>query len=206
MQTRIEKLKEHLALRKAKRDLLKEQSQRLQKNLEELAESSQDHADALPLVLQVGKMYREAALSKVETLVTQALQAVFEKPYEFRLLAVEKRGQVELTPRVFDGELELDPVASMGGGVVDVISIALRVVLWTMSANRTDPVLVLDEPARLVNSDSSVANLSVFLQKLSSSLEVQFLVVTNRPGLAQAADRRFTVVKEGGVANVVRDT
>ena len=164
--------------------------------------SQNSHLEALPISIQVGQAYRELALKEVQSLVSQALTAVFERPYECKLTQVVKRGQTEVSITVIDGDLEMDPVTSMGGGILDVISLALRVVVWTLMPNRTDGVIILDEPARLVNSETSVKNLGSLLNLLSESLSVQFIVVTNRPALSLGASRVFEVSKEGNESRV----
>ena len=159
--------------------------------------SQADHAVASQIALKVSYLYKSLALQEVERLVSQALNAVFQRQYECRLVQTSKRDQSEVSIVILDGSREMDPVTSMGGGILDVISLALRVVIWALSPRRTDAIMVLDEPARLVNSDQSVSNLADLLKLLSQSLAVQFLVVTNRHGLSKSADAVFEVTKHG---------
>lgn len=174
--------------------------------LSNLLKSQKAHAEALPIAIQVGQAYRELALKEVQTLVSKALTAVFDRPYECKLTQEVKRGQPEVSLTVVDNGREMDPVTSMGGGIVDVISLALRVVVWTLMPNKTDGVIILDEPARLVNSDSSVKNLGALLKLLSESLGVQFIVVTNRNSLSLEASSVFEVSKEGNESRVTART
>ncbi len=202
LEERLLNLDHYLAKAEGAHELI---AQELSGKLDQLAvaESSQKaHIEALPISIQIGQAYRELALGEVQSLVSQALTAVFERPYECKLTQVVKRGQPEVSITVVDSGREMDPVTSMGGGILDVISLALRVVVWTLMPNRTDGVIILDEPARLVNSETSVKNLSSLLKLLSKSLSVQFIVVTNRPALSTGASRVFEVSREGNESRI----
>lgn len=188
----------------ARRDVLLQNMERDRVRLEDLRQQEQDHVDAIPIVLKIGQIYRQISLDKIESLVTSALRVVFEHPYTFKLKQEEKRGQIELTPLVLDGDLELEPASSMGGGVIDILSIALRIVLWSMMEDKPDAVMVMDEPARHVNSERSVRNLATLFDQVSKSMGLQFIVVTNRPNLAHRADAVFEVSKRGGRSQVER--
>lgn len=200
--SRLAKLDGYLTKVEGAHELLKSE---LEGKLSQLASAKVDqqaHLEALPIAVQVGQAYRELALKEVQDLISQALTAVFERPYECKLTQSVKRGQPEVAITVVDDGREMDPVSSMGGGIVDVISLAIRVVVWTLMPNRTDGVIILDEPARLVNSDSSVRNLGSLLRLLSDALAVQFIVVTNRPALSLGASRVFEVSKSGNESRV----
>jgi DNA repair exonuclease SbcCD ATPase subunit len=202
LESRLSRVDKHLAKVEGAHELVELE---LAGKLAQLASaklSQKSHLEALPVSIQVGQAYRELALNEVQSLVSQALTAVFERPYECRLTQVVKRGQPEVSITVVDGDREMDPVTSMGGGILDVISLALRVVVWTLMPNKTDGVIILDEPARLVNSETSVKNLGSLLKLLSESLSVQFIVVTNRPALSLGASRVFEVSKEGNESRV----
>lgn len=186
----------------ARRDVLRQSVAKNRDRLEDLSRQEQDHVDAIPIVLKIGQVHRQLSLEKIEALVTSALKVVFEHPYTFKLKQEEKRGQIELVPVVIDGDLELEPASSMGGGIVDILSIALRIILWSMMADRSDPVLVMDEPARHVNSERSVRNLASLFEQVSKSMGIQFVIVTNRPALSHKADAVFSIHKSAGESRV----
>jgi DNA repair exonuclease SbcCD ATPase subunit len=182
----------------ARREILSQQLASSRERVASIIESEQDHVDALPIILKIGQLHRQFSLDKIESLVTSALRVVFEHPYTFKLRQEEKRGQIELVPIVIDGDLELEPASSMGGGIIDVLSIALRIILWSMMKDKPESVMVMDEPARHVNSEKSVKNLATLFEQVSKSMGLQFIVVTNRPALSHNADLVYKVRKSKG--------
>lgn len=164
----------------------------------------QEYTEATDLLIKIGTSHRNLALSKIESLLTTSLQAVFDHPYTCSLTAEEKRGQIELSLSVKDNGLELDPATQMGGGVVDILSLSLRVVLWSMAKKRTDHLIILDEPVRMV-SESYVANVAQMIKKLSDSLGIQFVIVTHREALTYASDRTFRVTKTDGTSSIMME-
>jgi len=171
-------------------------------SLAALAEQSRVEQLAHDTVTAIDIVYRKLALDRVEQLVTIGLQAIFEHDYAFRFHVEPKRGQAETTIIISDQGKDLDPTTEMGGSVVDVVSLLLRVVLWTQMHERSAPLFLLDEPARMVSAQYRPA-LAAFLQRLSKELQVQFFIVTHEPAIASSADRVFEVTKDGqGVSHV----
>lgn len=179
----------------ATRDRLRDDHRATEAQIEPLRQSVADHTQATTILTKVSAAHRKLSVSRIERLVTASLQAVFERPYEFRVSIEEKRGQVEAAFSVKEGDLELDPTSEMGGGVVDVISITLRVVLWSKRRKRTEAIMAMDEPARMV-AEEYIKNVAMMIKKLSGLMSIQFLLVTHRDALAEAADRTFRVRKD----------
>ena len=89
----------------------------------------------------------------VAGVVTESLNSVYpDNPYEFRLEFRESAGKTVVDTLLYrDGE-PLDPLASTGGGVWDVLAFALRVALLVLTAtDKTRKLLVLDEPAKYLH-------------------------------------------------------
>jgi len=164
-------------------------------------EQLRHHEQARDLLLKIGTLYRKVSVDRINALVTMGLRSVFNRNYQYHLAAEEKRGQVEMSQSVRIGGLELDPQSSMGGGIVDVVSFCLRVVVWSMMKSRTQPVMVLDEPFRCVSS-GHVDAAAALLKKISLKMGIQFVVVTHNPALANAADKTFEVLFKDGESTV----
>ena len=77
-----------------------------------------------------------------------------------------------------------------GGGVVDVVCFALRVVAWSLS--QTSPVLILDEPFKWVSMGLRPI-CGQLLRGISDRLGLQIIMVTHDPELVEQADRIFLV-------------
>lgn len=124
----------------------------------------------------------------VESLVQNALDAVFPTAYIFKMDFVLRRNQTEVDIWLdMEGE-PVDPMDAAGGGVVDVVSFALRVVAWSLSS--TSPILLLDEPMKWVSAGRRKV-CGELIQEVASKLGLQILMVTHDPDLVERADRIF---------------
>lgn len=176
----------------AKRDLHRDRIVEIEESLPKLQAEISDRDKALDLLLKIGAVYRKVSVERINSLVTMGLQAVFGRPYKYALTPEEKRGQIELSQAVRIEGMELDPATAMGGGVVDVVSFCLRVVVWSMMKHRSAPLMVLDEPFRCV-SNEHVESAASLIKKISTKMGIQFLVVTHNESLASSGDKTYEV-------------
>lgn len=136
-------------------------------------------AEATEIVNAVAKQLQQNAHTRIATIVTHCLQAVFEKNYEFKILFETKRNKTEAKLAfLWDGQTLDDPTNEAGLGVVDVAAFALRLasVLEARPAGRR--LLVLDEPFKFV-SEGYLENVRVMLEGLAERLGVQIIMVTH---------------------------
>lgn len=163
--------------------------------------------EAANFVTAVARRVQESIEVGVSGVVGEALKAVFgDRSYGFRLKFKSRtgdRGTGEAELSFLDAdENPIDPMASCGGGAVDVAAFALRVALWTITRPRTRPVMILDEPFRFLSRDLKPLA-GGFLRELSAELGLQFIIVTHDQAIVEAADRVFRVTKgDDGVSTV----
>lgn len=142
----------------------------------------------------------------IEELVSLALQSVFGEEYSFTLEFHERRGQSEMEPVIMWQDERLSPRDEVGGGVVDVASFALRLVLWALSAKRSAPVFLLDEPFKFLSKDRTEAAADM-LKGVAELLGIQIIMVSHDEGLVKAADKSWTVRRNSkGIAEVIENT
>lgn len=115
------------------RKILEKQAS-LQESLKEIHEEGECLEQVRLLLLEAAKHAREQGRRQVELLVTQALQFVFGADMEFKVVVEEKRDRPEaefFVCSTYEGDykVETTPEDARGGGVVDVISLALRLAL-----------------------------------------------------------------------------
>ena len=123
---------------------------------------------------------QDRVYGKIATTVTKCLQAVFDNPYEFKIIVDKKRGKAEARlVFVRDGE-EFDPVEEAGGGVLDVAAFALRIA--TISTGKKQTVF-LDEPAKHLSKEY-LPRFASLLETLSKTMNIQFILVTHSEDLA----------------------
>lgn len=158
-----------------------------------LAEQAyRDALKAREVINIVAKETQQQLEMRITNIVTMALAAVFPDPYEFKLVFNERRNQTEADLLlVRDGE-ELSPVEGAGGGVLDVVSFALRIAVLLMSNYRR--VIILDEPFRHLSADLQ-SKASEMMKMLSDKLGIQFIMVSHEEGIIDCADNIITIKK-----------
>src|SRR5690606_22331285 len=114
--------------------------------------------------------------------VTRCLQSIFDKPYEFQIKFLQKRGRTE-AQMVFvrDGQ-EIDPLTASGGGVIDVAAFALRMASLMLSRPTPRRIIILDEPFKFV-SEGRRPQIRQLLEELSEQTGFVFLMTTHIPEL-----------------------
>lgn len=135
--------------------------------------------EALALAQAVAKRIQEEAHRRVSDIVTRSLAAIFDEPYEFRILFEEKRGRTEARLVFYREGVEFDPMDAAGGGVVDVAAFALRLSCILLSQPPLQRIMVLDEPFRFVSAEYR-PRVAALLMSLAKELGCQFIIVTHQ--------------------------
>ena len=209
----LKNLKDDIEQKKAEYNNQKGQKEQLEKNKKEIIndlEQCRDKIDLLDQVniylQQVSDYARQQAKEQIEALVTQALQFVFGEQFSFEVEIEEKRSrpaaEFYVVSEYEDQKIKNRPQNARGGGVVDVVSLALRVaVLQTFSRPKILGPLVLDEPTKHV-SEEYITQVTKFLKNVSEMYGRQIIVVTHQQHLSQVADKAFLVELEGSKSQV----
>lgn len=139
---------------------------------------------------------------RVESLVTRGLRAVFGRAdLEFFFEPRVHGGIVGIVPalrsKFGDRTIEVGIVEGHGGGIADVISFLLRVVVLSLARPKLTPFLVLDEPFRHVSLEY-LRGCAQLLKELNRSAGIQFFLVTHKPDLLDAADVVYRSSNEDG--------
>jgi DNA repair exonuclease SbcCD ATPase subunit len=133
----------------------------------------------------------------VETLVTSALQTVYDRPLEFKLLFERRSGRLHCIPKVYENGEEFELDEELGGGAIDVVSFAFRVVLWSLQVPKSRATFVLDEPMKFVGKGELLERAGMVFREVSDKLGFQLIIVTHEPQLTQIADKVFHVTHNG---------
>ncbi len=179
-----------------------------EKRLEEVREETECLEKVRLLLMEAAKHAREQGRQQVEYLVTQALQFVFGGDMEFKVVVEDKRDRPEAEFYVcstYGGNfrVETTPQDARGGGVVDVISLALRLALLHAFRPPVGGPVVLDEPGKHVSEEFS-PQVAQFLKSYSQSLGRQIIMVSHNQHLADSADIAYLVEMHQGVSSVRR--
>ncbi len=136
-------------------------------------------------------------IGKIESIVSDGLRRVFDDPT--LTLVVEKksgaRGNTYSLLVSKDGGEPYDPMKSYGGGVVNVASFLLRLIL--IKRFKLAKLLVLDEQFNNV-STQYLPNVSALLHTMVDHYGYTILAISHQPILASAANKIYQLVEESG--------
>ena len=134
--------------------------------------------DAQSILQSLAQAVQERAHERISEVVSSCLSAVFDDPYEFKILFEKKRGKTEASLRFLRGELDVDPLTASGGGMIDVAAFALRVACLILHRPRLSKIIVLDEPFKFVSSQYR-ENIKTMLEELAEKTGIQTVMVTH---------------------------
>lgn len=150
------------------------------------------------LFSRMSEFARAQIKTRIEALVTAALQAVFpEQGLSFRVIlgtiSNQPAASWEVVSMYGDQEVADSPEDSQGGGISDVVSTALRLAVLEL-LGLEGPVL-LDEPGKHVDAIHA-PHFAAFLKGYAERTGRQVILVTHNDALAEAADATFRVMKQ----------
>ncbi|NLJ33411.1 MAG: hypothetical protein GX349_02315 [Firmicutes bacterium] len=192
--------------RRGQQEQLAKEKEKLGKELEKVI-LKRELLDEVRILFQMTSEHaREQARQTIESMVTRALQYVFGADLEFKIRIEESRARPEaefFVASSYGGEAKVEnrPQDARGGGVVDVISLALRLVLLQSARPPLGGPLLLDEPAKHVSAEFAF-NVADFLRQAAQVFDRQVIMVTHNHQLSGVADRAFRVELEEGKSKV----
>lgn len=175
--------------------------------LQDLRNTLSDHherhlvaKEGLAVIQDVAQSIQTKLETQITTLVNMAILAVFDDAPKFKMEIVVRRNKTECDLLFVEGNNKDKPVDSSGGGLLDVVSFALRVVV--LSFTNLDRVLIIDEPFKFlsVNKSNKVAHM---LAEISKTLGVQIIMVSHMEDINITADTTYEVSLKNKIAHVV---
>lgn len=147
---------------------------------------------ALAVIDKAIQVISANGIGKVESIVTDGLKLVFDQ--DIQLVIERKEGARGDSYRLMvrQGDVIGPPIDTMGGGVVNVISFLLRVIM--IQRFKLNKFIALDESFNNVSADH-LPKVSEMLKSLCDDHGYTILAITQQPILACAADRVFSVEK-----------
>jgi len=195
----IEEIEEKVRALRDKVNVSRGEKQQIEKRLGTLkAEriaivSEQTTAKEAVILLETASQgAREFITSKFNDIVSFALQSVFGEDYRFETNLEIKRNAVWADFRVKSSVYEeaADPLVSRGGGVVDIVSLALRVVVLELYQPKIAGPIFLDEPTKQLSKEFS-GRAAELLRAISKRTGRQIIIVTHDQTLAKESEVRI---------------
>ncbi len=192
----LNSLQDFMSREEGKRDKLIEKYDENSIKLREII-SELELLEKVTILFQKTSEYaRLQAKRQIETLVTKCLQYVFENNIEFVIELEELRNKANAEFYVTSDSngiiIKTKPELSRGGGVVDIVSLALRIAFLQIHKPQIEGPLILDEPAKHVSEDY-IYNVGEFLKQTSEIFGRQILMVTHNNYLAAIGNKAYRV-------------
>lgn len=160
------------------------------------------------LFTKTSEFARQQLKARIEETVTAALQVVFEDDglrFEIEVREVGGKPVADwlVVSRYKDTEISNEPEDAKGGGIVDCVSLALRLAMMELSRPKPGGPILLDEPGKMVSAEFA-PNLAQFLSGYARRTGRAVIMITHNDALAAAADKSYRVNKsDDGVSQVV---
>lgn len=192
MEDILSNLRIDLAIKKDRLDKLKNEKDEIEKKIEDL---NIDLSEKTSIALQkLSSAQRELAKERLEELGTQALK--FSMGDKYRMIISLDPNSKKKIAEVFvldeNTGIKTKPLSDNGGGIVDIMSIALRIVVLQSIVPVVEGPIILDEPFKMVSKEY-VPLLSNFLLKVCKDFDRQIIVVTHNQFLAENCDNKIII-------------
>lgn len=159
------------------------------------------YVDARNVLIETSRVIQRQFKAKIESLITYAIQSVYTRPLSFELQFQNKRNNIEAMPIVKENGEELKPNDNdLGGGILDVIAIGFRIVLWYLEDPKSRNVLFLDEPFHFLGN--LVSKAGQMLRYISKKFKLQIVLVSHDKHLIQYCDKIYKI-RHDGVESIV---
>lgn len=205
----LSKVNSYISKEQGKREKILEQIDNYNELIESIESKIQLMEKVSVLLQRTSEFARNQAKVQIESLVTNCLQFIFENDIEFKIEIEELYGKPNAEFYVIskdkDTTIKTKPEQSRGGGVVDTVSLALRIAFLQIHKPKIEGPLILDEPAKHVSEDY-IFNVADFLKKTSEMFERQIIMITHNNHLSAIGTNSYRVTLNGTISNVEKIT
>lgn len=169
-----------LASLEGKLSLSKEQLKENTEKVDKLNANKELYEKCAEFLSFVEKTSQEFIKESFESVVTHAMQYLYGEECSFQL-EFGKRGKLgELKFNIITKDLKspADPLDTEAGGILDIVSLALRLVLLEISNPRVEGAIILDETFKHLDSNK-LENASNFLDFINKKFKRQIIFITH---------------------------
>lgn len=152
---------------------------------------------------KMSKTLREETIKRLEIIITNALQHVLQEDITFKIdMPTDKPECYFSVINNYEGIIvQNEPEDARGGGIIDTISVALRLALAELF--QIQGPLILDEPAKHLSEDY-IDNFASFLKMISSEFNRQIIMITHNTTLSECGDIVYNVDKKNGISVITK--
>jgi DNA repair exonuclease SbcCD ATPase subunit len=176
-----------------------------QKQREDLSKNTILLEDVRVFLQELAEVTRNEIMCGLQDIVTLCLQSVFGPDVRFEIEVGTSRNNTSIDFFVVSEEgshvVRMRPEDSMGGGVIDTISIGLRFGLMKILNPLPIGPVIFDEPAKMVSGDR-IESIGQLIKDMSRLFNKQIIMVTHHSNLADVADCSVLVQKQNGISTI----
>lgn len=184
-------------------DIIEKEKKILNEEIESLGVEELEQASKILQTLSASQKLKACEL--LEGLCTSAIQYSFSPDHEIKVSIKEtgKRSVIDVKIMNTLTGYEEDIMDQNGGGVVDIVSTALRLIALQTYEPVIDGPIILDEPTKMVSSEY-IPTLAEFLKSAGNDFGRQIILITHNEYLASIADEIVSFSKNNlGESEVV---
>lgn len=207
--TKLKRINRELTLRTAAYNNLIEEKERILNSISELKDKEKILHETCVLLQEACSYSRSKLKNTIENVVSSSLKEIFQDPsMGFKIEYGSSHNKTTasfLVTKIQDGkELNLDIMNECGGGVADIVSLAIRITLLLYHSNSVAKILILDEACTSISTFSGevLTNLGKWLKGMCDKFDLQIILVTQKTELAMEADKCFKVELRNGKSEV----
>ena len=201
-------IRSYIISKSGERSILLAQQKRL---LDDAINLNSEHdyiLEAQSILQQTAKKTQNKLSYHISSFISSALKSVWgDDAYTFSLDFIEKRNktEVQMILHTEQGDVSLESLNDIrsGGGVLDIVALALRIALWSLQANH-QKVMILDQPFANVDQNH-LPKAGQLITELSDRLGIQFIIINHNPVLADIATETIYVEKKDGVSSIIKE-
>lgn len=203
---RFERFSKEVSRREGIRDSILDQVEKKRLAIKEVEAEEKKLNGVVFLLQKAADFSRNQATHQIEDIVTQSIAYIMQNSSRFIVDLSEKRGlpiaEFFVESDYGDYKVKTKPEMSRGGGVVDIVSLALRIAFLENHRPKMDGPLFLDEPGKHI-SDDYIFNMGEFVKECSRLFSRQIIMVTHNDYLTNICDKAFRVDIRNGTSDVV---
>ena len=206
-ETSLLRAENKLLFLKEQKATVEEQFEETQNQIKQLEDNESLFLKASSLLQFVSEKTREQSITRIEFIVSQALQEVLDnKNLKFKIVFENKRNIVTAEFKIWDDELqkELNINKSEAGGIKNIVGAILRLLVLDLYHPKISGPIVMDEIGANISKEYQ-ARFGKFLQQYSQLTGRQIILVSHHDLVKEHADRTIRIQRVGTESKVVAE-
>lgn len=172
---------------------------RVSEQLNKIAKSIAALEEARIAINNEIRAIQETLKEDIDSLVTIALQIVYEgRNVEFTMdFDRTPAGNSQYKPFIVENGEKYNPKDEQCGGALDVISYAMRIVLFTFEHKQGNRFMFFDEPFKFLGGGLYANRAAIMAAKINADLKIQSIMISHDEQTIGTADKIYNVDHNG---------